>query len=171
MARPPRVDPPAELRQHNELAPATTTAWNVTGVAERAETTRVVDQTTLDWLLARSLIDAVQHRAGCRFAALWRAAGYDPRVTIPWERVISTSRPAEMPERQAAAAEVVKHAMTRMGLRTAGIVQVICCAGLRVGDAASVQGAPERVTLTILTCGLDMLVAFFGERASDSPGR
>ena len=166
-----RVDPPPELGQHHEIRKTMTTTWDDTGKAERAEATRVVDQTTLDWLRARDLIGMDQHRAGVRFHREWYLAGYDPRQTIPWERDRATGGRAEMPERQAEAMQTVKRIMVRLGLRTAGVVQAICCAGQRIGDVEDEQEITDHQGLTILRCGLDVLAVFFLEIDDDFAGR
>ena len=120
-------------------------------------------ESPLDWLKARSLIDARQYAAGERLRGDYERAALGPRVTMRWDAAPRGGRAAAVDPSggQVAAKARFDAAVAAVGPGLSDILWRTVCANEGLPAAEKALGWPARAGRLVLTLALDRLAAHY----------
>lgn len=154
---------PAERAQHDELEMGERLLFSVDGGRARTQRSygqRVVTQRPVDRYLRRGWITHRQWQAAEKIAALWHAAGLEPRVTASWNAATQASVLGNVgmaaSERQAHARQVLRQVLARCGGQVgAGCVVAVVCDRESASSWAARMQWPQEQGLGALKVALE----------------
>jgi hypothetical protein len=146
--------PTAERGQHNEIATIETRK-----AGQRVR--KVVDGTSLDYYKRHGIITEEQYFAGMRLYSLWRAAGWEQRLTSTWDSLPSGNADSSGSERAAMAIADLHILAREMGAQLYGMAEQICCHSLMATEWTEKSGYKKRAAPDLMRLSLDALIDAF----------
>ena len=143
---------PAERAQHDDIEMGERLLFSIDGGRARTQRTygqRVVTQRPVDRYVRKGWISQRQWQAAERIAALWHAAGLEPKVTANWNATTQATALGNVgmaaSERQAHARMELRRVLARCGgqIGAAVIVAVVCDRESVVSWSAKMQWPRE----------------------------
>ena len=142
--------PTPERFQHNEIR-----EFETRKAGKRVR--RVTDGTSLDYYLKHGVIDRAQYEAGINLYSLWRAAGWERRITTRFDSLPSATGDGSGSERSAIAYRDLKLIRREMGQALFEFAESVCCHDFMATEYMTKQGRNKRSAPDILRMTLDAL--------------
>ncbi len=154
---------PAERAQHDDIEMGERLLFSIDGGRARTQRTygqRVVTQRPVDRYVRKGWISQRQWQAAERIAALWHAAGLEPKVTANWNATTQATALGNVgmaaSERQAHARMELRRVLARCGGQIgAAVVVAVVCDRESTSSWAARMGWPQEHGLGALKLALE----------------
>ena len=142
--------PTPERMQHHEIR-----EFETRKAGKRVR--KVTDGTSLDYYLKNGVIDRRQYDAGINLYSLWRAAGWESRITSRFDNLPTGTGDGSASERSANAYSDLKIIRREMGQTLFNFAESVCCHDFMATEYMTKQGRNKRSAPDILRMTLDAL--------------